>query len=215
MFVVAVLAAVLAANVLTALLVVAACRLLLGVSLTLGSAFKAVFLVMVVMLLAVLALQLAGIRLLRITGSPIDSVLLPLVSEVLLVVFLVWLGKTSDGEPIGWPRAAIAVLIASLAGYALGWVAFKAFLPPELSALHADASARRFELPATSQICLRSLARILSDTGSGLQPGAAAAYEQRLEQDARARAITMEEALREELRKFGGPPPTGCAHLAD
>lgn len=60
---------------------------------------------------------------------------------------------------------------------------------------------------------MKSLAVILSDTGSGPQSGAEEEFERRLEQDARARAISMEAALKQELRKLGSQPPLGCAHL--
>lgn len=214
MFFLALFAFALAASAMTALLLVLASRLLLGVSLTFGSAFKAAFLGFAVLGLVELALLLAGIRLTRVLSSPTAAVLLPLVYEVLLVIFLVWLGKTTDDEPMNLRQSAIAVVVASLVGFAIGWVGWKVYLPSDLTASRAGGSGQGFELPARSQICLRNLASILSDTGSGPKPGAAREFEQRLEQDARSRGISMEEALKQELRKLGAQPPTGCAHLS-
>lgn len=213
MFFLALFAFALAASAMTALLLVLASRLLLGASLTFGSAFKAAFLGFAVLVLAALALQLAGIRLARAASSPMGSVLLPLVYEAFLVTFLVWLGKTTDDERMSLRRSAIAVVVASLVGFAIGWVGWKAYLPSDPAASRAGGAGQGFELPARSQICLRSLARILSDTGSGPKADAAREFGQRLEQDARSRGITMEEALKHQLRKFGARPPTGCDHL--
>ena len=214
MFFLALFAFALAASAMTALLLVLASRLLLGAALTFGSAFKAAFLGFAILLLMVLALQLAGIRLARAASSPVGSVLLPIANVALMVVFLAWLGKTTDDERMSLRQSAIAVVVASLVGFAIGWVGWKVYLPSDPAVLRAGGSGQGFELPARSQICLRNLASILSDTGSGPKPGAAREFEQRLEQDARSRGITMEEALKQELRKLGTQPPTGCAHLS-
>jgi hypothetical protein len=212
MFFIAVLVFVLAASVIDALLLVLTSRLVSRSSLTFGSAFRAAFLAHAVLGLVILALPLFGIRW-RILSSPIATALLPLTSVVLLVTFLTWLGKRTDGDSVGLRHAAIAAVLASSAGYALGWIAWKNYAPSELASSRSSVSEQGFLLDPRSQLCSRNLARMLSDTGSGPKPGATREFEQRLEQDARTKGITMEEALKQELRKLGAKPPVGCDHL--
>ena len=213
MFFIAIFALALAACALNAILLALASRLVLRVSLTFGSAFKASFLVLAVGALIALALQLAGIRLWRAFSSPIADALPLLIGVALQASFLAWLGKTTDGDSVSLRQAAIAVMLASLVGYAIGWMAWKAYAPPGLAPSQSDVSGQTLQLNARSQLCLRNLSQMLSDTGSGPKPGAASEFQQRLEQDARTRAITMEEALKQELRRLGTKPPFGCDHL--
>ncbi len=130
---------------------------------------------------------------------------------VLAAVLLAWLGKTANGETIGMRKAAIATVLVSLVSFVGGWAVWNTYKPAYLASPRA--SRQEGQLGVLSEICLRNLALMVSDTGSGPRPDAAAEFKKRLEQDVRAKGITMEEALKQEVRKLGGMPPRGCDHL--
>lgn len=189
--------------------VVLCCRLLLQTSLTFSSAVKATVLAWTLCVLAVLALPLFGIRA-RVLTDPVVSWLALSAGTALQVAILTWLGKTVDEEPIGLRQALIATVVASLLGYAAGWLAWEYYQPSS----DAAAPARQLDgLSPAGQLCVQSLAGMLSDIGSGSSRDAARVFMQNLEQDARAQGIPMEQALKLELNKLGSQVPAPCRHL--
>lgn len=199
-----------------ALLVVLIGRPIVGASLRFSSAYKAAFFAYVVLVLLGLALHIAGVRMFRVVGSPLGSLGLLVLNVMLLAAFLAYMGRTADGEMIGYRSALVTALVASVIGFAIGWFASRSHWPSS-SVVSTKASSKTseqtFELPPGSQICLRNLALMLSDTGSGPQPGAARELQAQLEKSAREKSITMEEALKAELKKVGAQLPRGCEHL--
>lgn len=193
-----------------ALLTVLCCRFLLQTSLTFWSAFKATALAWLLCVLIVLALPLLGIRM-RVLSDPVVSGFVLAGVAALQVAFLAWLGRTVEEESIGLRQALIATLIASLLGYAAGWLYWKNTQSDLMNA--SSSSAQAHGLSPLGQLCVKQLAGMLSDAGGGSSQDATRTFMQSLEQQARTRGIPIEQALKLEVSKLGAQPPASCRQL--
>ena len=217
MFLIAALTGVVLGCGFTALGVVLVARLIAGVWLRYSSALKAVVAAYVATATAfVFTAYVGDLRLTRLLATDFASGAIVLLQMLALAWGISRFCSIQDGQRLGRPAVVVAVAVATtLITTAMGWAAFR----PEFSlsessiAIRARSSDEGPQLSTRSALCLRNLSLTLSDTGNGQNANEAQAYRQRLEQEARAKGIGLEQVLKSELSKFGSQVPFGCEHV--
>lgn len=216
MFLIAVTTVLILAFALTALVLVLVARAIVGAWLRYSSAFKAVAAAYVVTTIAFLFVAYVGdLRLTRILAADSSTVAIVLLQMLLLALATSLFCKIPDGHRVGLRSAFIVSIATTLITTAAGWLtfmpAFSTFLPS--GAGESRLSKEASQTSVGSKLCLRNLSMVLSDTGRGPNAQEARAYRERLEQEAQAKGIGLEQALKTELSKLGTQLPVGCEHF--